>query len=116
MAVNGTEYRMWVQLAQREDLPEAAFAAVVDGLLPGDDGFDPGWQENVFGEALPSLFGRVGEQGLRDRLIAASPRRVPELVRQGVLGSRDVPAVLRCRPVDGELLAALAEHDVHRNV
>ncbi|MFD3976268.1 hypothetical protein [Streptomyces cyaneofuscatus] len=116
MAVNGTEYRMWVRLAQREDLPEAAFAAVVDGLLPGGEGFARGWQEDVFGEALPSLFGRVGDQGLRDRLIAASPRWLPDLVRRGVLGSRDVTAVLRCRPADPELLAALASHDVHREL
>ncbi|WP_411084673.1 hypothetical protein [Streptomyces sp. cmx-18-6] len=116
MAVNGTEYRMWARLAQREDVPEAAFAAVVDGLLPGDEGFARGWQEDVFREALPSLFGRVGEQGLRDRLIAASPGRLPDLIRQGALGSRDVPAVLRCRPADSELLAALASHDVHRRL
>ncbi|NEB39500.1 hypothetical protein G3I54_21685 [Streptomyces sp. SID14515] len=107
---------MWVRLAQHEDLPEAAFAAVVDGLLPGGEGFARGWQEDEFSQALPSLFGRVREQALRDRLIAASPRRLPDLIRQGVLGSRDVPAVLRCRPADGELLAALASHDVHRSL
>lgn len=116
MAVNGTEYRMWVRLAQREDLPEAAFAAVVEGLLPGDEGFAPGWQEDVFREALPALFGRVDDQGLRDRLITAAPGRIPGLVRQGVLGSRDVPAILRYCPVDSELLAALAEHEMHRGL
>ncbi|MGF1344523.1 hypothetical protein ACQSMD_31175 [Streptomyces flavovirens] len=116
MAVNGTEYRMWVRLAQREDLPEAGLTAVVDGLLPGDEGFLPGWQEDVFREALPALFGRVGEQSLRDRLIVASPRRLPELIRQGLLGPLDVPAVLRCRRVDGELLAALAQHEAHRDL
>ncbi|SBV01791.1 MULTISPECIES: hypothetical protein [unclassified Streptomyces] len=116
MAVNGTEYRMWVRLAQRQDLPEAGLAAVVDGLLPGDEGFLPGWQEDVFQEALPGLFGRVGDQELRDRLIVASPRRITELIRQGLLGPPDVPAVLRCRPVDGELLAALAQHEAHQDL
>ncbi|MFZ4269189.1 hypothetical protein [Streptomyces arboris] len=116
MAVNGTEYRMWVRLAQHEDLPEAAFAAVVEGLLPGEEGFARGWQEEEFSQALPSLFGRVRDQGLRDRLIAASPGRLPDLVRRGAFGARDVPAVLRCRPADAELLAALALHDVHQNV
>ncbi|MFI6123733.1 hypothetical protein ACIBCU_28860 [Streptomyces sp. NPDC051064] len=59
---------------------------------------------------------RPGEQKLGDWLIAAAPRLLPELVGQGVLGSPDLPAVLRSGPVDGELLAARAEHDVHRNV
>lgn len=116
MAVNGTEYRMWARLAQRGDVPEAGLAAVVDGLLPGAEGFLPGWQEDVFQEALPGLFGRVGERELRDRLIVASPRRIPELIRQGLLGPLDVPAVLRCRPVDGELIAALALHEAHRDL
>lgn len=42
VAVNGTEYRMWARLAQREDLPEAAFCTVVDGLLPDDGRFKQG--------------------------------------------------------------------------
>lgn len=116
MAVKGTEYRMWARLAQREDLPEAAFCAVVDGLLPDDGRFKKGWQEDVFRETLPSLFRRVGEQELRERLIAVSGSQVPQLVRQGVLGWRDIPAVLRCRTADGELLGALAQHDAHRDV
>lgn len=107
---------MWARLAQREDLPDAAFAAVVDGLLPGDGRFEPGWQEDVFKETLLSMFRRVEEQGLRDRLIAAASSRVPRLVRRGVLCLRDVPAVLRHHPADGELLAALAQHVVHREV
>ncbi|MFG2298531.1 hypothetical protein [Streptomyces sp. NPDC048603] len=116
MAVNKTEYRMWVRLARREDLPSAAFEAVVEGLVPGPEGFDPGWQEKEFARALPALFRRVDEQSLRNRLIAESGSAVPKLIRQGVVGGPDVPAVLRHHAVNGELVAALARHDRHRDV
>ncbi|MGW9370391.1 hypothetical protein ACWGVR_10290 [Streptomyces xanthophaeus] len=116
MAVNKSEYRMWVQLAQREDLPQAAFEAVVEGLVPGPEGFDPGWQEKEFARALPALFRKVEEQGIRDRLIAQSRSKIPKLIRQGLVGGRDVPAVLRHHAVEAELVAALARHDQHRDV
>lgn len=115
MAVNRNDYRMWARLAQRDDLPEAAFPAVVDGLL-AKEGFAEGWQADVFMEALPSLLGRVSEQDLRDRLIQRVGYRISELIRQGLVGGRDVPAVLRYHQVDSELLAALAQNDAHRGV
>ncbi|MCX5434807.1 hypothetical protein OHU11_42280 (plasmid) [Streptomyces sp. NBC_00257] len=115
MAVNRIDYRMWARLAQRDDLPGAAFPAVVDGLL-AKDGFAEGWQADVFMEALPSLLVRVREQELRDRLIQAAGSRTSELIRQGLVGGRDVPAVLRYHQVNSELLAALAQDDAHRDV
>lgn len=61
MTVHGTEYRMWAVLARREDLPEEAFTAVVDGLLPDD----------------------VDSDGI---VAAAAADHVNLLIRQGLLG------------------------------
>ncbi|GAA2330096.1 hypothetical protein [Streptomyces cuspidosporus] len=118
MAVQEGEYRMWAALARRDDLPDAAHGAIIDGLLPGDGAFESSsWQHGVFKETLPTLLARVTDQGLRDRLIAAgSSDQITELVHQNVLGPDDVPGVLRHHRVTHELIAALARHDAHREV
>ncbi|MGW2330470.1 hypothetical protein ACWC5C_32590 [Streptomyces sp. NPDC001700] len=118
MAVQDGEYRMWAALARRHDLPEAAHAAVVDGLLPGKDPFEPSsWQCDVFTRTLPSLFTRVSDQGLRDRLIAAMPgEHVTGLVGKGVLRPDDFPGVLRHHQVTSQLIAALARQEAAREL
>jgi hypothetical protein len=116
MAVGRNEYRMWAKLAQREDLPAEAFEAVVTGLLPESGRLEESWQDEVFAKTLPALLRRVGDQELRDRLIAGVRTGMPQLVRLGLVGGRDVPAVLRHHRADAELLAALARDENHREV
>ncbi|MFD8869927.1 hypothetical protein ACFV1F_37320 [Streptomyces sp. NPDC059590] len=118
MAVQDGEYRMWAALARRDDLPDAAHGAIIDGLLSGDGAFESSsWQHGVFKETLPTLFARVTDQGLRDRLIAAgSSGQITELVHQNVLGPDDIPGVLRHHRVTDKLLAALARHEAHCEV
>ncbi|MFD8378951.1 hypothetical protein ACFV2X_10485 [Streptomyces sp. NPDC059679] len=118
MAVQDGEYRMWAALARRDDLPDAAHGAIIHGLLPEDGAFaSSSWQHGVFKEMLPSLFARVADQGLRDRLIAAGTSgQIAGLIHRNVLGPDDVPGVLRHHRVTDELIAALARHETHREV
>lgn len=55
MTVQGTEYRMRAALSRREDLPDEALGAVVDGLLPDDVGAEA-WscQKDTFKDAAPA--------------------------------------------------------------
>ncbi|MET8572036.1 hypothetical protein [Streptomyces sp. NPDC004783] len=116
MAVHGTEYRMWADLAGRDNLPAAALPAVVEGLLPDGPKLEP-WQSDVFKQALPKLLARLENQPLRDQLLAmADARTVGSLARQGMLSSQDVAAILARGGTTPELVADLAQDGTHRRV
>ncbi len=116
MAVRGTEYRMWADLAGRDNLPAAALPAVVEGLLPDGRQLEP-WQREAFTKTLPRLLARLEDQPLRERLIAtAGADTVGSLARQGMLSTRDVAVVLRGDRITPELVADLARDETHRPV
>ncbi|MFD5125712.1 hypothetical protein [Streptomyces sp. NPDC058385] len=119
MAVNGTEYRTWKNLALRDDVPPAAFPALVAGLIPSQEDAPldtTDWQHAVFQKALPHLLARIDDQGLRDQLLAAAGSTyVSEALRNGALPAGDLPGVVRRDGATPTLLAAMARHDQHRD-
>ncbi|MFE3206058.1 hypothetical protein [Embleya sp. NPDC059237] len=104
-------YRLWGALACREDLPEAAFASVVDALtVPSRDAeHTDRWRRDALDAALPVLFARVREPALRADLIRAVTREaVADHIREGRLGVEDLPMVTAAHRVWPDLVVALA--------
>ncbi|WP_143658379.1 hypothetical protein [Embleya scabrispora] len=109
--MNARTYRLWGVLACREDLPEAAFASVVEALTVPSRGAEhtDRWRRDALGAALAVLFARVREPALRAALIRAVTREtVADHVRESRLGVEDLPIITAAHRVWPALVVAVA--------
>lgn len=109
--VDARTYRLWAELAGREDLPDAALTCVVDALTRPSTGetHTDAWRQEALKSVLPGLLARVHEPSARTQLIAAAGRGfVVAHLRGGALTVADLPAITAAHRVWADLVMTVA--------